>query len=85
MSLRVSLLLDGELEAAEVKPALDELATDARLRDRYTLYGLAGDALRGNPTPDDGFSIRIFERMRREAVTIEPGYDPLKEDDGHGR
>jgi negative regulator of sigma E activity len=79
MSLRVSLLLDGQLEAAEVKPALDELAADAALRDRYTLYGLAGDALRGNPTPDDGFSIRIFERMNREAVKIEPGFDPLKD------
>jgi negative regulator of sigma E activity len=79
MSLRVSLLLDAELETAEVKPGLDEVASDARLRDRYTLYGLAGDALRGNSTPDDGFSIRIFERMRREGVKIEPGYDPLED------
>ena len=79
MSLRVSQLLDGQLEPAEVKPALDEMAADAALRDRYTLYGLTGDALRGNPTPDDGFSMRIFERMKREAVRIEPGYDPLKE------
>jgi negative regulator of sigma E activity len=79
MSLKVSLLLDGQLEPAEVKPALDELVADAALRDRYTLYGLAGDALRGNPTPDDGFSIRIFERMKREAVKMEPGFDPLKD------
>ena len=79
MALKVSLLLDGQLEPAEVKPALDELAADAGLRDRYTLYGLAGDALRGNPTPDDGFSIRIFERMKREGVNIEPGFDPLKD------
>ena len=42
------------------------------------LYGLAGDALRGS-TPDDGFSIRIFERMKREGVKIEPGYDPLED------
>lgn len=79
MSLRVSLLLDGQLDAAEVKPALEELAADAALRDRYTLYGLAGDALRGNPTPDDGFSIRIFDRMRRGRAKIEPGFDPLKD------
>lgn len=79
MSLKVSLLLDGQLEAGEVKPALEELAADPALRDRYTLYGLAGDALRGNPTPDDGFSQRIFQRMRREAVKIEPGFDPLKD------
>jgi negative regulator of sigma E activity len=79
MSLKVSLLLDGQLEAGEVKPALEELAADPALRDRYTLYGLAGDALRGNPTPDDGFSQRIFQRMQREAVKIEPGFDPLKD------
>jgi negative regulator of sigma E activity len=79
MSLKVSLLLDGQLEAGEVKPALEELAADPALRDRYTLYGLAGDALRGNPTPDDGFSQRIFQRMQREAVKIELGFDPLKD------
>ena len=27
-----------------------------RTRDRYTVYGLVGDVLRGNPTPDDGFT-----------------------------
>ena len=79
MSLRVSLLLDGQLDAAEVEPALQELAADPALRDRYTLYGLAGDALRGNPTPDDGFSIRIFAKVKREGAKIEPGFDPLKD------
>lgn len=79
MSLNVSLLLDGELEPKEVKPALEELAANPALRDRYTLYGLAGDALRGNSTPDDGFSIRMFDRMRREGVKIEPGYEPLED------
>ena len=79
MSLRVSQLLDGQLEPAEVEPALEELVVEPALRDRYTLYGLTGDALRGNPTPDDGFSIRLFERMKREAVEIEPGFDPLKD------
>ena len=79
MSLKVSLLLDGQLDAEEVKPALDQVGGDPALRDRYTLYGLAGDALRGNSTPDDGFSLRIFERMRREGVRIEPGFDPLKD------
>ena len=79
MSLKVSLLLDGQLDEAETKPALDEVAEDAALRDRYTLYGLAGDVIRGNSTPDDGFSRRIFERMKRENARIEPGYDPLGE------
>ena len=79
MSFKASQLLDGQLEPAEVEPALEELGADPGARDRYTVYGLVGDVLRGNPTPDDGFSIRIFERMKRAAVRIEPGYDPLKD------
>lgn len=77
MSLKVSLLLDDQLESRDVRAALEEIAADPRLRDRYTVYGLVGDVLRGNSTPDDGFSARIFERMRREAATIEKGFDPL--------
>jgi negative regulator of sigma E activity len=80
MSLKVSLLLDGQLPAGDAGSALDETAADAILRDRYTVYGLVGDVLRGNSTPDDGFSRRIFERMRREKARIEPGFDPLRRD-----
>ena len=80
MSLKVSLLLDSQLAPGEVKSALDEIVADSRLRDRYTVYGLVGDALRGNSTPDDGFSARIFERMRRERVRIERDFDPLKDE-----
>ena len=72
MSLKVSLLLDGQLPPNEVKDTLNVTAADALLRDRYTLYGLVGDVLRGNSTPDDGFSARIFERMQREGTRIEP-------------
>jgi negative regulator of sigma E activity len=77
MSLIVSELLDGGLGSNETSQALDEVAADAVLRDRYSVYVLVGDVLRGNSTPDDGFSIRIFDRMRKEGVEIEPGYDPL--------
>ncbi|MEO8157216.1 MAG: RseA family anti-sigma factor [Betaproteobacteria bacterium] len=81
MSLKVSLLLDGQLAAAEVKPALVEAVKDAGLRDRYTVFGLIGDVLRGNSTPDDGYSQRIFDRMRREGSRIESSYDPLAADE----
>ena len=77
MSLKVSLLLDGQLPRGEVKGALDETAGDAALRDRFTVYRLLGDALRGNSTPDDAYSKRIFDRLVREGVRPEPGYDPL--------
>ncbi len=79
MSLKVSLLLDGQLAPGEVKAVLEETAADPRLRDRYTIYGLVGDALRGNSTPDDGFSARIFERLQRDGVRIEKDFDPLED------
>jgi negative regulator of sigma E activity len=79
MSLEVSLLVDGQLPVDRTKQALEETAADAHLRDRYTLYGLVGDALRGNPTPDDGFTQRLLERMRREGIRRDDSYDPLGE------
>lgn len=78
MALKISLLLDGELPREEVAGTLADVERDATMRDRYTLYGLAGDVLRGNSTPDDGFSQRIFERMRGDGVSIDPDFDPLK-------
>jgi negative regulator of sigma E activity len=77
MTLDVSKLLDGQLEAEEAKRALEDVASQPALRDRYTVYGLVGDVLRGNSTPDDGFSVRIFQRMHAQRVRIEPAYDPL--------
>ena len=79
MTLDVSRILDGDLTADELNATLTAVATDPVQRDRYTVYGLIGDVLRGNSTPDDGFSMRIFERMRAEGAKIEPGYDPLTE------
>ena len=77
MTLNVSQLLDGQLDAEQVKPVLDEAVGDATARDRFTIYGLIGDALRGNSTPDDGFTQRILERMKRDGVTTDPTFDPL--------
>ena len=78
MAHRISELLDGQLDSSGTSQALDDLVADSTLRDRYTVYGLIGDVLRGNSTPDDGFSIRIFQRMQDAGVEIEPGYDPLE-------
>ena len=62
MTLKVSLLLDGELEPQSVAPSLAQVAADAGLRDRFTLYGLAGDALRGSST-------RFAFRCARTAIS----------------
>jgi len=79
MSLNISMLLDGQLSPEEARTTLGEVAVEALPRDRYSVYVLIGDALRGNSTPDDGFSVRIFERLRRDGVAIEKSFDPLKE------
>ena len=79
MSLNVSQLFDGQLDEAAVERVLHETAADAGMRDRYTIYGLIGDSLRGNSTPDDGFTLRILDRIKREGVGIDPGFDPLSE------
>jgi negative regulator of sigma E activity len=80
MSKTISELLNGQLDASQTKDALNELASNAQSRDSFTLYGLIGDVLRGNSTPDDGYSRRIFERITREGVKPEDGFDPLKDE-----
>lgn len=77
MSEKISLLLDGQMDPAEVRSALGELAVDPAARDRLTIYNLLGDVLRGNSTPDDGYTLRLLERLRAAGTRIEPGYDPL--------
>ena len=77
MSQKVSLLLDSQLDTEDVARVLKELGADDVLRDRFTIYGLIGDAMRGVNVLDDGFSKRIFARLRREGVKMEDRYDPL--------
>jgi negative regulator of sigma E activity len=80
MSKKVSELLDGQLDARETGEVLKDLARDRELRDNFTVYGLIGDALRGNSTPDDGYSKRIFERIQREGVEPTDDFDPLEDE-----
>ena len=77
MSQKVSLLLDSQLDANDVAQVLNDLGADDALRDRFSIYALVGDTMRGVNVPDDGFSTRIFVRLRREGVKVEDGYDPL--------
>ena len=77
MSQKVSLLLDSQLDAEDVAHVLEDLGKDGALRDRFTIYALVGDAMRGVNVLDDGFSKRIFARLRRDGVKVEDRYDPL--------
>ena len=77
MSQKVSLLLDSQLDTEDVAHVLEDLGEDEVLRDRFTIYALVGDAMRGVNVLDDGFSKRIFARLRREGVKMEDAFDPL--------
>ena len=66
MTLKASRLLDGDLRPEDVPATLDTMESQSDERDRFTIYRLIGDTLRGNSTPDDGYSKRIFDRIRRE-------------------
>lgn len=70
-------LLDGDLPAAEMPDALSALLADADARDLVTRSVLAADVIRRNSTPDDGFTLRILQKL--DQVKVEPGYDPLRD------
>ncbi len=54
---------------------IEALRADADARNDWFLAHLAGDALRGRPVLDDGFSVRIIARL--DAIETDPAYDPL--------
>lgn len=54
------------------------LREDEKARNEWFLAHQIGDALRGRPVLDDGFSLRIIKRV--ECVEIDPAFDPLKDE-----
>jgi negative regulator of sigma E activity len=75
MNESLSRLHDEDLPLEEARALVARTANDPAARDRWTRYQLIGDVIRGNTTPDDGFTQRILVRL--EGVSPEPGYDPL--------
>lgn len=75
MKEKISAYIDSELAAEEVDTIVDSLRHEPNARDDWFLYHLTGDALRGQPAMDDGFSKSIIEKLK--TVKIDPSYDPL--------
>jgi negative regulator of sigma E activity len=75
----MSLFLDSELTADKADALIDELRSNSDARNDWFLYHLVGDSLRGRPIIDDGFSLRIMEKLA--AVEMDTTYDPLKSND----
>jgi negative regulator of sigma E activity len=63
----VAQLLDDEMSAADFEHAYPALLADPALRDRLSTLQLIGDSLRGRTVPDDGYTLRILERLPRSS------------------
>ena len=76
-------LEDGWIQSTKTvdrtRSLIETIRSDADARNDWFLYHLVGDAIRGRPIIDDGFSVRILARL--EGVEIEPSYDPLAPSD----
>ena len=75
MKEKISAYIDSELATEEVDTVIDGLRNEPNARDDWVLYHLAGDAMRGYSTMDDGFSKGIIEKLK--TLEIDPSYDPL--------
>lgn len=73
---KISALFDGELETHEVRVAIQASVEDA---ERWRLYGLIGDSLRGEPIVAPDLTVSVMARISEEPVVLAPrNLKPLK-------
>ena len=60
-----SRLLDGDLTAAQLTTMLERLKHDVSFRDEVSAQQLFRDGLGGLRSLDDGYTLRILDRLRR--------------------
>lgn len=69
---RISALMDGELDRAQERQQLEHLRHDAELRERWELFHLIGDVLRGERMLSPEFSRRVAQRLATEPTVLAP-------------
>jgi sigma-E factor negative regulatory protein RseA len=70
MNEKISALMDGELQDAEMDRSLGRLKSDADLRRAWDTYHLIGDTLRGHISP--GLAARVSQRLVAEPTVLAP-------------
>lgn len=68
-STEISALFDGELEAHEVRSAIRSSLNES---ERWRLYGLIGDGLRGDCPDARDLTAGVMSRLREEPVVLAP-------------
>lgn len=74
MKVRISMLLDSELDGRDNPRLLDRLEGDAELRATWARYSLIGDAMRsqGGLVADKDFAARISAMVADEPTILAP-------------
>jgi len=76
MKTKVSALVDGELETAELGGVIDALDCNPDTRETWHLYHLMSDAMRDTTLGTAGFAQRFAERLASEPTVMAPGRLP---------
>ncbi|HTH94700.1 MAG TPA: sigma-E factor negative regulatory protein [Rhodocyclaceae bacterium] len=69
---RLSALMDGELDAAEVAQVLSDLRGNDEYRRQWQAYHMAGDALRATTHLHVDIGLRVMEALADEPVVLAP-------------
>jgi sigma-E factor negative regulatory protein RseA len=69
---KLSAYMDGEAERFEEQQMLAQLDRDAGARETWETWHLIGDALRGEPALQAGFTQRLSERLAAEPTVLAP-------------
>lgn len=72
MKERISALLDGDLDAQAVEPALTSVRASTDVRRQWDTYCLIGDALRGESELDRNLTASVMARLDLEPTVLAP-------------
>jgi sigma-E factor negative regulatory protein RseA len=72
LSVRVSVLLDGELDDKSAAEVIEALGRDREAARTWGTYQLIGDALRESPVLSAQFGARFSERLAKEPTVFAP-------------
>jgi len=65
LATQLSRFLDSDLSADECSVLLERMRSDPEARDQLTVLQLVRDAVAGVRALDDGFTLRILQRIER--------------------
>ncbi len=74
LDIKISMLLDDELESEEALKIFSRIRNDSELRSKWLRYNAASCVLKGKPgmLPDDGFLDRISNALAQETLAAKP-------------